>query len=111
MSKTVAPTDWWYYFEKIDAGKRAKCRNCSWIRDRGAAKSTYNLKYHLEHQHQDLWSKKLEAERMKQKKQDDKLHLQERVQTSLNFENIVSEKDLSDQNLPAKTKNFPIFGK
>jgi len=109
MPKSMCPTDWWHYFDKVDAGKKAKCRNCPWIKDRGATKSTYSLKYHLERNHPELYSQKLEAERIKKKK-DENLPLQH-VQTVLNFENIVREKDLSDQNLPAKQKNFPIFGK
>jgi len=91
MSKLWGLTDRCYFFDKIDTGERAKCRNCSWIKDRGATKSTYNLKYHLEHQHPELWSQKLEAERMKQeKKKEEKLPLQH-VQTILNFENMVRE--------------------
>ena len=36
-------TDWWYYFEKIEQGKVAKCKHCDWTKDRSKDKSTNGL--------------------------------------------------------------------
>ena len=41
-------TDWWYYFEKTNEGKNAKCKFCDWEKPRGITKSTTKLKQHLE---------------------------------------------------------------
>jgi hypothetical protein len=46
---THTHTDWWYYFEKIEQGKVAKCKHCDWTKDRSKDKSTNGLKYHLQH--------------------------------------------------------------
>ena len=66
------PTDWWYYFDKVDVKKNAKCKHCDWKKPRGENKSTRLLKYHLEHAHPEQFSKKLEAERIKKKEEDRK---------------------------------------
>jgi hypothetical protein len=65
-------TDWWYYFDKVDDNKYAKCKHCDWKKPRDKYKSTKLLKYHLEHYHPEQYSKKLEAERMSKKKEEER---------------------------------------
>ena len=49
-SKNTDPASWWFYFEQI--GKDvAKCKHCPWEHDRGKAKGTHGLQYHLTKQH------------------------------------------------------------
>ena len=66
-SATNDPCDWWFYFEKINEGEMARCKNCNWEKPRGKDKSTRVLKYHLEHQHPLLFSQRLEAIRQMEK--------------------------------------------
>jgi hypothetical protein len=68
------PTDWWYYFKKTEQGKFAR-----WTKDRSKDKSTYALKYHIEHTHPAQLSQKLEAERIKEKENFEKNKTQQKL--------------------------------
>jgi hypothetical protein len=46
--------------------------HCDWTKDRSKNKSTYALKYHLEHTHPAQFNQKLEAERIKEKENFEK---------------------------------------
>jgi len=46
-SSKIKPTDWWYYFDKINDNKDASCKFCEWVKPRGDSKSTTKLKQHL----------------------------------------------------------------
>ena len=65
-------TNWWHYFEKTNNKTHSKCRHCAWEKPRDKTFSTKGMKYHLESQHPQLYSQKLEAERIQQKKDDEK---------------------------------------
>ena len=60
----------WYYFDKIEKGKYAKCKNCDWQKDGGTHKSSNILKNHLENFHTDLCQLKLSTvqEKLENKK-------------------------------------------
>jgi hypothetical protein len=77
------PTYWWYYFKKTEQRKFARCMHCDWTKDRSKNKSTYSLKYHLEHTdtHPAQFSQKLEAERIKEKEK----HKRKSAQQKLDF--------------------------
>jgi hypothetical protein len=58
--------------------------HCNWTKDRSKGKSTYGLKYHLQHSHPTLFklfSQKLEAERIKEKED----HKRKSAQQKLDF--------------------------
>jgi hypothetical protein len=102
-------TNWWYYFDKTKNKSHAKCKNCDWEKPRGKDYSTNLLKYHLENEHPQLYSQKLEAERQKTNENSRKRKL---VQ-----QNLISKNDENDP-LPKRTtpisqdkiKSNPIFG-
>ena|SRR4030088_1766753 len=84
--KSTDPTSWWYYFEKIEGGKKAKCNHCEWETLRGKAAGTNGLKFHLQGKHPEQFSQKLEAERLAEKKkmEDNK----KRASTSMNLTDL-----------------------
>jgi len=109
------PTNWWYYFEKTQQGKVAKCKNCSWTKDRSKDKSTNGLKYHLEHSHAELFSQKLEADRIKETKAQKKqphvqqiLDIVKKPKISLGTE-IQFDEETPESSSAAK-RHYPIFG-
>jgi hypothetical protein len=110
------PTDWWYYFEKVDNKEYAQCKLCAWKKPRGKDRSTRLLKNHLEKKHPEQWSKKLEAERLAEKK---RFELErKRATTSIpdHFPKLPrlqkdDEKDEDEnQTENSQSKNYPIFG-
>ena len=109
-NKSLDPTNWWYYFDKTDGGKKVKCKHCTWEKPREKTASTNNLKFHLQ-KHQEEYSKKLEAERLAEKKRLETERKRANTNTSLtdHFPKI-ARTDNESQIEKAESKTFPIFG-
>jgi hypothetical protein len=108
-------TNWWYYFEKVNNKKNAQCKHCNWNKPRGKDKSTAILKYHLERKQPEQWSKKLEAERLAEKKRlEAAAATRKRAATSIrdHFPKIPKDNEKEDevQRENSQTKPYPIFG-
>ena len=66
---SIEKDNWWYYFDKIENGKYAKCKNCDWQKDRGIHKSSNILKNHLENSYPYLYQQKLSTVQEKHEKE------------------------------------------
>jgi hypothetical protein len=103
-------TDWWHYFEKIDDGKFAKCKHCEWKKPRGKTKSTYMLRYHLEHEHKQLYNQKIEAERKKTKAEEERKRKGPKIQNYLDVQTKEAGEKHAKLDVNANPKKYPIFG-
>ena len=102
-------TDWWYYFDKVDKNK-AKCKHCNWEKDRGKDMSTNKLKYHLERTHPELFSKKLEAERLKYKQALEKKKQMQQLKININEAEADIGQPLAKKMMMSPPKLCPIIG-
>ena len=113
---SIEKDNWWYYFDKIENGKYAKCKNCNWQKDRGTHKSSNILKNHLENSHSDLYQQKLTSGQEKlEKERKRKLQFEQQqsffVKKSDGIESTLattSKKAKIEQEKPAKITRFLV---